>query len=265
MNVLRVNDIYDPTSSINLRVHCSESERCVKPLWRLRRVTSWGYSRRREKEIKRRDNCIIAYVDSWEITLYIITQVCRMLSHMRPASSKYPRMVTWEGTNYRVPCHSPPWESSFVGRRAICFNLWTELITNTPSSNGTLGVLLSVRNAATRGGLGSSGLAGWRYFGQDSSCQATWRQTSDRQSTAVSPVRPLANRYLTVPFCPRSRFIIIYCDTVTLITQFISLETLLFLRLASACRREALRVLRPQTAQSRSRSSIRSRVTLPAM
>lgn len=31
-SVLRVNDIYDPTSSINLRVHCSESERCVKPL-----------------------------------------------------------------------------------------------------------------------------------------------------------------------------------------------------------------------------------------
>lgn len=45
-SVLRVNDIYDPTSSINLRVHCSESERCVKPLCA---VTSRGYSR--EKEI----------------------------------------------------------------------------------------------------------------------------------------------------------------------------------------------------------------------
>jgi len=102
----------------------------------------------------------------------------------------------------------------------------------------------------------------WRYFGQDSSCQATWRQTSDRQSTAVSPVRPLANRYLTVPFCPRSRFIIIYCDTVTLITQFISLETLLFLRLASACRRgEATRCeCRDRRPQPVTRS-IRSRVT----
>lgn len=89
----------------------------------------------------------------------------------------------------------------------------------------------------------AGGGVGWRYFGQDSSCQATWRQTSDRQSTAVSPVRPLANRHLTVSFCPRSRFIIIYCDTVTLITQFISLETLLFLQLASTCRRETLRVL----------------------
>lgn len=45
-------------------------------------------------------------------------------------------------------------EPSFVGRRAICFNLWTELITNTPSSNGTLGVLLSARNAATRSARG---------------------------------------------------------------------------------------------------------------
>ena len=47
---------------------------------------------------------------------------------------------------------------------------------------------------------------GWRYSRQDSCCQATWRQTSDRQSTAVSPVRPFANRHLTVPFCPLEPF-----------------------------------------------------------
>lgn len=114
------------------------------------------------------------------------------------------------------------------------------------------------------------GYTRWRYFGQDSSCQATWRQTSDRQSTAVSPVRPLANRYLTVPFCPRSRFIIIYCDTVTLITQFISLETLLFLRLASACRRGEVtrcecRDRRPQTSHALHPVSRDCRATMPTM
>lgn len=116
------------------------------------------------------------------------------------------------------------------------------------------------------------------------SAQRAWRAgaSADVTSARTVPVRlhgdkratgnqPLlapsdlsANRYLTVPFCPRSRFIIIYCDTVTLITQFISLETLLFLRLASACRRgEAkLRAPRPQAAAGHALHPV-SRVTLP--
>lgn len=37
---------------------------------------------------------------------------------------------------------------------------------------------------------------------QERRCQATWRQTSNRQSTAVSSVRPLATTSLSVPFYP---------------------------------------------------------------
>lgn len=82
------------------------------------------------------------------------------------------------------------------------------------------------------------------------------RLHGDKRATGNQPLLApsdlSSNRYLTVPFCPWSRFIIIYCDTVTLITQFISLETLLLLRLASACRRgqATLRVPRPQAAAS---------------
>lgn len=132
-------------------------------------------------------------------------------------------------------------------RRAICFNLWTWLITGahqrarataarrekergamrecSVDGDRAAGPALYVRRDTSVSGYSSGILASLfclvlagahHVFRQraatrgyapgditppESRCQSTWRQTSDRQSTAVSP-SDLSRPRLTVPFYP---------------------------------------------------------------
>lgn len=98
-SVLRVNDIYDPTSSINLRVHCSESERCVKLLCG-ELCHEDTHTDERKKSNDDLTTIFSVWIDFSKLPLpmysYISTRAGYFLDTF--CVIKVPRMIAWEGT-----------------------------------------------------------------------------------------------------------------------------------------------------------------------